>query len=221
MSVVVTLQIPAEEFDLGRITAGPDDVHIRLDRVVPTGDEVMPYFWAEGGEFEAFENRVRSEQIVDELEAVDRVDDQVLYRVTWGAEVYNFTSILVESGATILEATGNSPWEFKLRFPSHTGLRDFHNYCHEQGIEYTITSLSDLELPEADSPRFELSKDEHELLVTAVEQGYFAQPQQITVSELAATVDLPEAEVSARLGRAAQEVLSTVLLPTSSADLKD
>mgnify|MGYP006273970441 FL=1 len=103
MAVLVDLEIAAEAFDLGRITVG-DDVHISLDRIVPLTAEVMPFFWAEGTDFEAFEQRVREVPLVDSLEPITRLDGQVLYRVQWSEDAHDFTALLVESGATVLEA---------------------------------------------------------------------------------------------------------------------
>lgn len=45
MSVIATLVIPAEEFELGTVLEVDPDVGVRLEQSVPTGESVMPYFW--------------------------------------------------------------------------------------------------------------------------------------------------------------------------------
>lgn len=219
MAVLIDLEIDADDFDLGRVTAGDEDIHIKLDRVVPTGNEVMPFFWAEGDDFEAFERRVRNERIVDELEALERVEDQILYKVTWGTDVHNFTRILTESGATILEAHGNTPWVFKLRFATHSGLRDFHNLCREQDIGFRVNSISTELRPADDGVMYRLTARQHETIVTAVQEGYFEVPRRISLQDLSEEFDVSPQAVSERLRRAENEVLRTVLLPTSARDL--
>ena len=65
------------QFDLGRVTSVAAGVHLELERVGPSGREVIPFFWASGGDFEAFERRVREEDLVEELTAVARFPDRV------------------------------------------------------------------------------------------------------------------------------------------------
>lgn len=219
MAVIIELEIEADQFDLGRVTSIAGGMHITLDRVVPVAGEVMPFFWASGSDFGEFERAIRDEDIVEELLALERVDDQVLYKVTWGSAVQNFTRILTESGATILEAYGNSPWLFRLRFSSHTGLRDFHNLCREAGINFRVNSISPLDRSPADEHRFDLTDLQHETLVTAVETGYFEVPRATSLEEIASGFDVSPQAVSERLRRAENEVLRSVLLPTSASDL--
>jgi len=102
MAVLVDLEIAAEAFDLGRTTVG-DDVHISLDRIVPLTAEVMPFFWAEGTDFQVFEQRIGEVPLVDSLEAITRLDGQVLYRVQWSEDAHDFTALLIESRPTVLE----------------------------------------------------------------------------------------------------------------------
>jgi len=68
MAAVVELLIAADAFDLGRVTKVAADVHLELERVVPTGEDIMPFFWATGEDFEAFERAVRAEALVSAVE---------------------------------------------------------------------------------------------------------------------------------------------------------
>lgn len=211
MAVLVDLEIAAEAFDLGRITTGDDDVHISLDRIVPLTADVMPFFWAEGTDFEAFEQRVREEPIVDSLEAIARFDHQTLYRVQWSEDAHDFTSILVESGATVLEATGNTPWLFRLRFDTHAGLRALRDRCREAGIDYRIRNISTQTESTEASTQFRLTPGQHEAIVTAVEAGYFEVPRKTTLDELATGFDVSPQALSQRIRRATNEILQDAL----------
>ena len=211
MAVLVDLEIAAEAFDLGRITVGDDDIRVTLDRVVPLTAELMPFFWAEGTEFEAFERRVREAPIVDSLEAITRLDGQVLYRVQWSEDAHDFTALLVESGATILEASGNSRWQFCLRFDTHGGLRALRNRCREAGIDYRIRNISAQTGSTETNTRVQLTPGQHEAIVTAVEAGYFDVPRKTTLDELATGFDVSPQALSQRIRRATNEILRDVL----------
>ena len=210
MAVLVDLEIAAEAFDLGRITVG-DDVHISLDRIVPLSAEVMPFFWAEGTDFEAFEQRVREVPLVDSLEPITRLDGQVLYRVQWSEDAHDFTALLVESGATVLEASGNSRWQFCLRFDTHEGLRALRDRCREAGIDYRIRNVSVQTGSTEAETRVRLTPGQHEAIVTAVEAGYFDIPRETTLDELATEFDVSPQALSQRIRRATNEILRDVL----------
>ena len=221
MTVLLDLKIDAEDFALGRITAGEEDIHILLDRVVPLGDEVLPFFWVEGVDVEAFERRVRAAPEVEKLEALNRVDGSVLYRVEWGEGVCTFTSILTASGATILEARGTSSWSFRLRFDSHVALRDFHALCRDADIDFTVINIATEASPMRDDVRYNLTPLQHETLVTAIERGYFEIPRQITLAELSTEFDVSSQALSDRIRRAVHEVLTSSTLPTTAAKFDD
>jgi len=211
MTVLVDLEIAAEEFDLGRITTGDDDIRISLDRVVPLSTEVLPFFWAEGTDFEAFERYVGREHSVESLEAIARFDHQVLYRVQWNEDAHDFTSILVESRATVLEAGGNSRWQFCLRFDTHAGLRAFRDRCREAEIDYRIHNVSTQQASTESNTQSQLTPGQHEAIVTAFEAGYFGIPRETTLAELATEFDVSPQALSQRIRRATNEILQDVL----------
>jgi predicted DNA binding protein len=218
MAVVAELMIPAAGFDLGRVT-NVSGAHIELERVVPMGTDVMPFFWAVTEDFVEFERSVRDEQLVEELTALARVGDRVLYHVIWGDTVANLTEILFESQATILEAFGNHSWLFRLRFPDHRGLRTFHNACREQEIEFAIERIYTLDEEQDTKYHFNLSPEQREALVLALERDYFGVPRGATLTEIADELGISQQAASERVRRATNEVLSKVLLSRSAADL--
>jgi predicted DNA binding protein len=219
MAVIVELTIKPEDFDLGRVTAVTDDMHIELERVVPTGGDVMPFFWARGSDFEQFEQAVRENRIVEQLQAVARVGDRVLYHVYWGETVSSLTTILTESQATILEAQGNSPWMFRLRFNDHAGLTEFHNLSHDAGIDFHVERIYTLTEEETGVYTFDITQQQQEALVAAVAGGYFEVPRQTTLKEIAEEIGISPQAASERIRRGADTVLRKVLLSRSAADL--
>jgi predicted DNA binding protein len=218
MSVIAELTIPAGGFDLGRITQAAESVHIELERVVPVGGEAMPFFWASGTDFETFERNIRAEEIVESLTAIARTGDRVLYHVEWGDTVHSLTSILQDSNATILEAHGNDPWLFRLRFPDHRGLRDFHNRCMDDGIEFHVDRIYTLEEDQDATWSFDLTPEQQTALVSAVERGYFEVPRGVTLTEVAEELGISQQATSERVRRGANTVLRKVLLSRSAAD---
>lgn len=216
MAVIVELTLDADAFDLGRVTSVLDDVHIELERVVPTGRDIMPYFWAQAQDFEAFERAVSEDELVDSLEALSHVHDRVLYHVVWHETVTNLTRILEDSGATILQAQGNERWVFNLRFRDHVGLRDFHDSCQEQGLEFHVDRIYTLEEDPEGAFELGLTDEQHDALVAAVEHGYFEVPRGGKLSDVAADLGISQQAASERVRRGANRVLKDVLNEHSS-----
>lgn len=218
MAVVVELTIKPEDFDLGRVTAVTGDMHIELERVVPTGGDVMPFFWARGSDFDQFEAAVRDNELVEQLSAVARVGNRVLYHVYWGDTVSSLTTILTNSEATILEAHGNSPWMFRLRFNDHSGLTEFHNRCRDEEIDFHVERIYTLTEEETGVYTFDITPQQQEALVAAVEGGYFEVPRQTTLKEVAQELGISPQAASERIRRGADTVLQKVLLSRSAED---
>ncbi|WP_224269732.1 helix-turn-helix domain-containing protein [Haloprofundus salinisoli] len=224
MVVVAELEIPADAFDLGRLSQVTEGIHIELERVVPTGnDGVMPFFWASGpdhGAFEAFESAVRGAEVVERLTAVARVDDRVLYHVVWADSAANLTEVLVSNEATILEAHGDDPWRFRLRFADHRGLREFHNYCLDHEIAFRVERIYTLDEEQDAKYNFDLTPEQQSALTLAVEHGYFSVPRGISLKEIAEELGISQQAASERVRRGAETVLQSVLLSRSAADLE-
>ncbi|WP_224332364.1 helix-turn-helix domain-containing protein [Haloprofundus halobius] len=227
MVVIAELEIPADAFDLGRLSQATEGIHIELERVVPTGsDGVMPFFWAgapasEGVEtFDAFERAVRDDDVVEELTAIARVDDRVLYHVVWDDAAANLTTVLVGSEATILEAYGDDPWRFRLRFADHRGLREFHNYCLDHDIAFRVERIYTLDEEQDAKYNFGLTPEQRNALTLAVEHGYFGVPRGILLQEIADELGISQQAASERVRRAAETVLQSVLLSKSADDFE-
>ncbi|MCO8245048.1 MULTISPECIES: helix-turn-helix domain-containing protein [unclassified Haladaptatus] len=216
MSVTADLSISGEEFVLGTALLTDADVHIELERVVPSSRQVLPFFWAIGSDFETFENDVRSNPNVQSLIALDRIEGRVLYRVEWSEEVESFIYGIAEVGATILEATGDRVWRFRLRFHDHGALSAFHDYCEVRNIGYTLDRVV-TDLAE-EREEFGLTPEQRETLMLALERDYFDVPRGVTLGELADELGVTQQSVSERVRRGTGSVLEAVLLEANGRD---
>ncbi|WP_410766468.1 helix-turn-helix domain-containing protein [Haloferax sp. DFSO60] len=221
MAVIIELTVDATDFDLGQVTAFGDNVVIELERVVPTGGEVMPFFWVSGIDFDEFERTVRARELVQDLTPIANVNDRVLYHVSWGTSVSSLTRILIESEATILEATGTTPWMFRLRFSDHTYVRDFYTQCQESDIDIHVNRVYTLTEEDTNVYQFNITSHQHEALVTAVSAGYFKVPRGTTLREVADQLEISPQAASERVRRGADKVLRSVLLSGSGLPFSD
>lgn len=220
MSVIAELQIDADEFVLGSVLRVEPEVHVELERVVPASKQVMPFFWATSEDPSRFEAAVSASPKVEQLLALDRVGNKVLYRVEWDHEIESFIYGLAASGATILEAYGNEVWRFRLRFDDHAGLTQLHDYASSHDISYRLVRVSTETETQNGVYDFGLTEPQREALVRAHEGGYFSVPRATTLAELADAVGITEQSYSERLRRGIDVVLASVLQPQSASDVQ-
>jgi predicted DNA binding protein len=212
MSVILEFTIDDDEFSFGRILERSPEMHLELERVVPTGKMVMPLVWATGGDHETFVDRVRANPAVAELLTLDRIDDRALYRVEWVDEPEDLLEGIATTGGVILEAQGDENWQFRLRFLDHDELSAFHNYVLEHGITIRVERTYTLTEETGRDEQFGLTQAQREALVLATERGYFDVPSETTLDELAEELGITRQALSERVRRGNGAVLREVLL---------
>ena len=116
MTLILEFTIPSEAFPFGRAVSGGEDGSVALERLVPLEESRIPFLWVDRTDYDEFEERLRTSDIIKHAEALTRVDGSVLYYVEWYPEHETFLNGLHDADATILEAEGNGTWEFALRF---------------------------------------------------------------------------------------------------------
>ncbi|WP_436922885.1 helix-turn-helix domain-containing protein [Halosimplex amylolyticum] len=212
MSVIVEFTLADEEFLLGQVLADPPDMHVELERIVPTGGALIPFLWVQSEDHEAFEQQVSDSEHVASFTALDRMDKWVLYRMDWKPGQQDVLEAFEASDAAVLEAYGNGGWTFRLRFPTHDKVSQFYNYCMEQDIpitierSYTLTERSDV------AQQFGLSTEQREALVLALRRGYYDTPSEVTLDDLARDLGISQQALSNRIRRGNKQVLEKILL---------
>lgn len=212
MSVIAEFTVPTEQFVFGSALATAEKMEISLEEIIPTESGTMPYFWATGDDFEAFERHVRTGSDIENIAQLDRVDDSALYRVEWAREETGLLGGLVESRAVVLEAYSDGAWHFRIRFPDHDRLGQFYNFCTENGIEVIVGRVYTLAEASRAGRAFELTPEQREALVLAVERGYFKVPRETDLTEIADEIGISQQAASKRVRRGADRVLGKSLL---------
>jgi hypothetical protein len=214
MTVIAEFSLPADEFVLGDLLQTTADVRIRLERLVPTGTEVMPYVWVHhgDGDLEAFERAVTGDPLVRELVPLDTLDGETLYAVEWETPPESLLYGVVRSDGAILRGGGaQGRWEFLVRFPDHDHLRAFHQYLDDNDITVAVDRVYAPADGDTIPNGFDLTDPQRETLRTAVRRGYFEVPRRVTATDLAEEFDVTPQAVSERIRRATNSVLSSVL----------
>jgi predicted DNA binding protein len=206
MSTVADFTVPAEAFALGEVLQGVPDVTVELERVVPTRETIVPYFWVYGNVGDVLVDAFESHPDVASMKIVDTIEDGMLVRVAWRPGTDSMLSAFADIDLVLLSARGDGDeWNFEVRARDRSALAAFQSYCAEGDIPLDITRLLTLsELPSGDE---KLTDAQREALVAAYDAGYFDSPRTATLSDVAAEIGISRQAVADRLRRGHRTLL--------------
>ena len=213
MATILVVRLPLLEVPLGRLIEDGRARRIELERIVPSEEGVIPFFWLWGDETEAeaVEAAIRETGAVRSLEAVTRADGGRLYRAEWSDAIEGFVRGIGTIGATIVVGEGTvDGWRFELRFTDRSRVREFREYCRDSGLSIDIDRISTVREGGADGG-YELTEEQRETLRRAYADGYFDQPRGVTQSELADAFGVSQRAISDRLRGGLSRLVGTTV----------
>jgi len=209
MTVVAEYTIPADAFLVGQILSVDPGYTIRLVEFVPIGEGLIPYFWVENHEegFATFEERVRNNDAVASLTALDGHTNKILYRIEWAGQVDGLLEAFRIFDMAIEDATGKTDeWRFRVFYEDHGTLSEFRQHCVDHGIPLTVERVYNPSPPDDDTA-YDLTSDQLEAIRLAFDEGYFDIPRETTMTDMGDELGISRQAVSNRLRRGMVQLL--------------
>lgn len=179
--------------------------------MVPIGMQVMPYCWISGTAPAVIETALEREPVVKKADLLVEEDGKVLFRIDWETDLGGLVDELLDSEAAVLKAEGtDGTWRLRVRFPDHDRLSAFYEQCVERGISIDLGKIHNPVDPSGDE--YELTPEQRETLLTALEGGYYCVPRQMTLEELGEELGISDNAVSQRLRRGLATLLTETLV---------
>lgn len=208
MAVVATFETPPAAFPLGE-TLDAIDASIEIERIVPTGDTVLPFFWAIGPDAERVPEAIPEGRDAT-ITRLDSIEDAVLYRAILDDRVPPIVAALDAPDVVLLEATsGRDGWTIRVRGTDGDALSAFQNRCAENGIELELRRLDEPTLPRSTNAM--LTDPQRAALMLAFERGYYDRPRNTSLAELGETLGVSRQAVGNRLRRGHRTLVAAVL----------
>lgn len=208
MTTIVDLTVPGEALPLGGLLESDDDIRIEVERVVPLGDRVLPFFWVSDESVDHIEAVIADQPEVDDYRRLTSTDDQHLYEVRWSRAVDGLLAPVEANDGVVLSGAGvHGRWELRLRFPDHERLQAFNRECRERDIRFDVNGVYNPRVP---TVRDRLTPKQWETMAVAHEIGYFEVPRRATLEDLADHFDVSEQAVSQRIRRALNTLLGSL-----------
>lgn len=221
MSVITEFTIPADTFALEYTFNTVPDTKIEIERLATHSREwIMPFLWAINDDLDAVKTAFENDPCIDEFQLLDTKATTGYFNVHWTEDVQQLVDQIVDQHGIMQEAEAvNGTWYLKLQFVDQNALKEFQTYFHKQGYSFELqrmhTGIASKER------EYDLTPEQREALVTALEMGYFSIPRETQIEDLAEELDISTNAVSERLRRATGNLsrnLLTVSLPNRVSD---
>lgn len=202
MSVVAEFTIPADGFALQRTFEVVPDVVIEIERLATHSREwVMPFLWATSDDVDEVERALRSDPSIDDLEPIGTDGGIRQFKVEWAEDFQTLIDEIVDQHGIMQEAEAeDGVWYLKLKFADRDAVNGFQTHFHERGHGLELHRLNDGAAPK--EREYDLTHEQHEVLLAALEHGYFSIPRDAQIEDLASELGISTNAVSQRLRRA-------------------
>lgn len=213
MSVLVELEIDADNFELGRVFSTLHSAAtIELESLVPLPGSATPVVWITDDEHNALAEYIGAHPTVDAVERIESLSERSLYALEWAIDYDHLFRQLREENIHIL-AAGGSPerWQFTLRFRTHNSLSEFHDYCDNSRIAIDVLRVYNIPEHRADDD-FGLTSPQREALMLAVREGYYDLPRESNMADLGDQLDISDQAVTERLRRGIATLVRNTLM---------
>ena len=212
MAIEASFTTDKADFPLSAVFKQLTDVTIELDRVVPTNDAVIPYFWIFADDTDKLTTDLSADFGVNQVKIIDRVEKQMFVRIDWNLDYESVLTAIVHTDVSLLSGMGNNEqWTFEIRAGEQQNLIDFQTYCQEYDIPIELTELHAISSLKSDR-EYDLTEGQKEALEMAYSRGYFDSPRGATQDDLADELGITRQAVSSRLQRGIRRLVASTLV---------
>jgi predicted DNA binding protein len=212
MGTIVDVIVPTAQFALDETFGRLPDASFETVCVVahePGG--VMPFVWGSADDLDALDDALRADDSTKRVTRLAEEDGRGLYRIDWHRSVKSVVDIFIETNSTMLRATGrDNRWELRVLFPDQESVSRTYESWREHGVDPSIRRVNGVE-DVVSHGGMDLSRDQHEALVTAFEHDYYCVPRGVTLDGLADELGVSHQALSERLRRGHRNLVQTTL----------
>lgn len=211
---IAEVHVSHPEFVLGPTLRAVPDVNIRREsQPVPTdGSNTLLLFFTAAGNFEGFDEALAEDSTVTDVRLLAELPDKRVYRVRLTDRSKLPTYKLAELGIYLFEISpADEGWLLHVLLPDLDALTAFREYCDAEDISFRVKAMYQNDQA-ATRGGFGLTDGQREALLMAFERGYFSDPREITLQELAAETGISSTAFGRRLRRASEQLIEATVV---------
>ena len=212
MSITAKVHIRHEHLALVPTLQNLDGVSIRVitQGTTDPGSTYFP-FLIEYDDHEELEAMLETDVTVEQFELIDRTGDTAIYYIEHTPETILISSVVTEEkGFLVHTETKNGGWLVTLLLPDRAALNAIWEYAIENEMELDIIEIYSNEDAGGESS-YGLTDEQRSALQLAFAEGYFNEPRDVSLSEVADEMDLSSTAMSGRLRRGMRNLIAATI----------
>jgi predicted DNA binding protein len=173
------------------------------------------FYRIESADFDRFEDGLRNDRTVGEFERViETRDEEAIYSFEYTDEAKLLSPVVsAANGVTLDMQNDGSAWVLTIWAPDRTDLVQLWDYAQQNGIAIDLLRVNEYgSLGNTDAG---LTDSQREALLVAFEIGYFEEPRNATLSDVAADLGISQPAASGLLRRGINRLIVSALFDES------
>lgn len=214
MSLIALVQLSHPDLALTPTIRACGDAEIRVIQQSGTDPETGKFFFFVEGAGDELEAALEDDPTVDEWTRISGAGDggSCVYRMNHTESAKLVTPRATEIGGLTMESWSNGRgWNVRLQLPDREALSELWEFCEDEGISFELVRMFRQDEWTRGEPA-RLTAAQRDALVTAHEAGYFEEPREASLSDVAESLGISPTAVGGRIRRGTAELVETVLL---------
>ncbi|WP_254280533.1 helix-turn-helix domain-containing protein [Haloarcula marina] len=213
MSVTAKIHIEHENLALVPTLRTLSDVNIRVitEGTTAPGATNFP-FLIEYHDRAELESHLDDDPTVEGYELVDWTDDTGIYYIAHTPETLLISTPVTEvNGFLVNTETKGNGWLARLLLPNRAALNTIWEFATDNDMSFEIIEIYGNDDAGTDTS-YGLTDEQMAALKTAYRKGYFGEPREISLDEVAAEMDLSSTAMSGRLRRGMRNLVGATII---------
>ncbi|AXG11294.1 helix-turn-helix domain-containing protein [Haloplanus rubicundus] len=170
------------------------------------------FYHIESADFRQFEDGLRTDSTVGEFERVIEIGaEKAIYSIEYTDDAKILSPVISAANGVILDMENDGrAWILTVWMPERTDLVQLWDYAQGNDIDIELLRVNEYDgLGETDAG---LTESQREALLVAVEAGYFEEPRNATLGDVAAALDISQPAASGLLRRGIKRLVVSSLM---------
>ncbi|MFB6117243.1 helix-turn-helix domain-containing protein [Halosegnis sp.] len=212
MSITVKLHVTHDKLALVPTLCALDSVHIRVITHGNTDPDASVFpFLIEHDDQSALESALDADPTVEAYECVDWTSEGGVYYIAHTPETKLISPVVTAvNGFMMKTETQGQGWLIRMLLPDREALNTIWEFANDNDISLEIIEIYG-KSESVGERSYGLTDEQRQALAMAYEHGYFNEPRDVSLSEVAAKMDLSSTAMSGRLRRGVENLIAATI----------
>lgn len=227
MAVLSTVQFAHPDGALVYTLEELPSVNVRVLREASTDPEHdASVFMFRGSTLEELESVLSSDPCVAETHPMPNYQGMDVFGIQFSPDTELLAPVVTEQQGFSLEARRTDPesgmhgWWERWLFAQRDGLNRVWEYARDAGFQFDVLSINEFR-PEGSAATGALTEEQRETLLFAYDRGYFKEPRETSLEELAGEMSLSSTAVGGRIRRGVNALVEATVVQESERPRRD